>query len=71
MSHYNERPAYKATYDLLLAIFQFTKDFYKEYTNIAGERMKKEKIALIRLTFQANVRYDQGTVPGKIDINIP
>lgn len=56
---------------MLLAIFQFTKDFYKEYTNIAGERMKKERIALIRLTFQANVRYDQGTVPGKIDINIP
>jgi hypothetical protein len=31
MAYYNELPVYKATYDLLLAIFQFTKNFSKEY----------------------------------------
>jgi hypothetical protein len=32
LAQYNELPVYKATYDLLLAIFQFTKDFNREYT---------------------------------------
>jgi hypothetical protein len=27
MAQYNQLPVYKATYDLLLAIFQFTKDW--------------------------------------------
>jgi hypothetical protein len=31
MALYSELPVYKATYDLLLAIFRFTKDFGKEY----------------------------------------
>jgi len=30
IAYYNELPVYKATYDLLLAIFQFTKNFSKE-----------------------------------------
>jgi hypothetical protein len=29
MALYSELPVYKATYDLLLAIFRFTKDFIK------------------------------------------
>jgi len=29
MAPYSELPVYKATYDLLLAIFRFTKDFGK------------------------------------------
>ena len=31
MALYNELPVYKATYDLLLGIFKFTKEFSKEY----------------------------------------
>jgi hypothetical protein len=37
MAQYNELPVYKATYDLLMAIFQFTKEFsfkYKDYRAI-------------------------------------
>ena len=44
MAQYNELPVYKATYDLLLAIFQFTKDFSKEYKYTVGESLKKETI---------------------------
>ena len=39
---YNGVPVYKATYDLLLAIFRFTKDFGKEYKYTVGESLKKE-----------------------------
>ena len=41
---YSELPVYKATYDLLLAIFRFTKDFGKEYKYTVGESLKKETI---------------------------
>ena len=40
MAQYNELPVYKATYDLFLAIFQFTKDcgiiyiYRAEYVNL-------------------------------------
>jgi hypothetical protein len=47
MALYSELPVYKATYDLLLGIFRFTKDFGKEYKYIVGERLKKETIELL------------------------
>jgi len=42
MAIYSDLPVYKSTYDLLLAIFRFTKDFGKEYKYTVGERLKKE-----------------------------
>lgn len=47
MALYSELPVYKATYDLLLAIFRFTKDFGKEYKYTVGESLKKETIELL------------------------
>jgi hypothetical protein len=44
MAQYNELPVYNAKYDLLLAIFQFTKEFSKEYKYTVGESLKKETI---------------------------
>ena len=41
MALYSELPVYKATYDLLLGIFQFTKEFGKEYKYTVGESLKK------------------------------
>jgi hypothetical protein len=32
MAQYEDLPVYKATYDLLLGIFRFTKDFSREYS---------------------------------------
>jgi hypothetical protein len=59
MGQYSELPVYKATYDLLLAIFQFTKDFNKEYKYTVGESLKKETIELITLIYRANSRPDK------------
>ncbi len=56
LAHYNELPVYKATYDLLLAIFQFTKDFSKEYKYTVGESLKKETVTLLTLIYRANTR---------------
>jgi hypothetical protein len=41
MGTYNELPVYKATYDLLLGMFQFTKDFSKGYKYTVGESLKE------------------------------
>jgi len=49
MAQYDELPVYKATYDLLLEMFRFTKDFSKEYKYTVGESLKKETIEVIRL----------------------
>jgi hypothetical protein len=48
MALYSDLPVYKATYDLLLAIFQFTKEFGKEYKYTVGESLKKETIDIYR-----------------------
>ncbi|MCD4691470.1 MAG: hypothetical protein K8R79_01035 [Calditrichales bacterium] len=44
MSKYDELPVYKASYDLLLEIFKFTKNFTKEYKYTIGESLKKETV---------------------------
>jgi hypothetical protein len=41
MGIYNELQVYKATYDLLLEMFKFTKDFSKEYKYTVGESLKR------------------------------
>jgi hypothetical protein len=59
MAQYSELPVYKASYDLLLAIFQFTKNFSKEYKYTVGESLKEETIELITLIYRANSRADK------------
>jgi len=48
---FSDLPVYKATYDLLLAIFRFTKDFSKDYKYTVGESIKKETIELLTLIY--------------------
>jgi hypothetical protein len=58
MSLYSELPVYKASYDLLLAIFQFTKNFTRDYKYTVGESIKKETIELISGIYRANATMD-------------
>jgi hypothetical protein len=62
MALYSELPVYKATYDLLLDIFRFTKNFGKEYKYTVGESLKKETLELLTLIYRANVRRDKQDV---------
>ncbi len=56
MKLHNELPVYKATYDLLLDVFKFTKEFGKEYKYTVGEILKKHTIDLLTLIYRANSR---------------
>ena len=62
MGLHNELPVYKASYDLLLKIFQFTKEFSKDFKYTIGESMKKETIELLTLIYRANSRTDKQAV---------
>jgi hypothetical protein len=55
-------PVYKACYDLLIEIFQFIKEFSKEYKYTVGESIKKETIELLTLIYRANVKRDKNEV---------
>ena len=62
MALFSDLPVYKATYDLLLGIFRFTKDFSKDYKYTVGESIKKETIELLTLIYRANVKRDKNEV---------
>ncbi len=59
MALYSDLPVYKASYDLVIAIFQFSKNFKREYKYTLGESLKKETLDLLMLIYRANVRYDK------------
>ena len=59
--HY-DLPVYKACYDLLLEIFQFVKDFGREYKFTVGESLKKQTVDLLTLIFRANSHPDKEQV---------
>lgn len=58
MTTYNNLPVYKAAYDLLLEIFQFTKNFSREYKYTIGQDLKQETTQLIKRIFQANSSFE-------------
>jgi hypothetical protein len=62
MSLHQELPVYKASYDLLIEIFTFTKEFGKDYKYTVGESLKKETIELLTLIFRANSKTDKQIV---------
>ncbi|MCX6309139.1 MAG: four helix bundle protein [Bacteroidia bacterium] len=62
MAQYDELPVYKATYDLLLSIFMFTREFKKEFKYTVGESLKKETIELLTLIYRTNSRHDKNDV---------
>lgn len=54
MARYNELHVYKVSYDLFLAIFQFSKNMEREYKYTIGENLKKETTELIATIYRAN-----------------
>jgi len=59
MARYDELPVFKASYDLLVEIFRFTKNFCKEYKYTVGEKLKNETLDLIIMIYQANSRHEK------------
>ena len=54
MSIYNNLTVYKSSYDFLLDVFTFTKNFKREYKYTLGEDMKKETTNMIADIYRAN-----------------
>lgn len=54
MATYNQLPVYKATYDLLLYVYQIGKDMQRDYRYTLGETLKKDLITLLTLIYRAN-----------------
>ncbi len=59
MTTYDNLPVYKASYDLLLLLFQFCKHFTKEYKYTIGNDLKKEMTILVKNIYYANGNQSQ------------
>ena len=54
MALYYHLPVYKTSYDLLLAIFQLTKNFSREYKYTIGQDLKNITTEMILNIYRAN-----------------
>ncbi|MBT8233140.1 MAG: hypothetical protein HKO66_10535 [Saprospiraceae bacterium] len=53
MALYYDLPVFKELYQLILKIFEYTKDFPKEYKHTLGQDMKRDGIQLVRSIYRA------------------
>ena len=54
MALYYDLPVYRDTYQLILKIFEVTRDFPKEYKYTLGQDMKRDALQLVRSIYRAN-----------------
>ncbi|HAT3864057.1 TPA: four helix bundle protein [Legionella pneumophila] len=54
MALHTELPVYKETYQLVLKVFDYTRNFPKEYKYTLGQDMKRDSLALLRCIYRAN-----------------
>ena len=47
-------PIYRDTYQLILKVFECTRDFSKEYKYTLGQDMKRDALQLMRSIYRAN-----------------
>ena len=52
-------PVYKDAYDLMLEIFQFSKQFQREYRFTLGERLKNEVLEILIKVYEAQSGYQR------------
>jgi hypothetical protein len=54
MALYYDLPVFKDVYTLVLKIFEYTKDFPREYKYTLGQDLKRDGINLVRSIYRAN-----------------
>jgi hypothetical protein len=54
MALYYDLPVFRDVYQLILRIFDYTKDFPREYKFTLGQDLKREGINLVRSIYRAN-----------------
>jgi hypothetical protein len=62
MALYSQLPVYRASYDLLVSIFDFSRNFTREYKYTIGEKLKSETVDLITHIYRANSRQEKRPV---------
>ena len=59
MALYYDLPVYRETYQLILKIFECTRDFPKEYKYTLGQDMRRDALQLARSIYRANKTTDK------------
>jgi len=59
MALYYDLPVFKDVYQLILKVFEYTKDFPREYKYTLGQDMKRDGIQLVRSIYRANKSKDK------------
>jgi hypothetical protein len=54
MALYYDLKVFQDVYQLILRVFEFTKDFPREYKYTLGQDMKRDAIVLVRSIYRAN-----------------
>ncbi len=54
MALYYDLPVFHDVYDMVLLLFQYTKDFPREYKFTLGQDMKRDGLTLVRSIYRAN-----------------
>jgi hypothetical protein len=54
MALYYDLPVFRDVYQLILRIFDYTKDFPREYKFTLGQDLKRDGINLVRSIYRAN-----------------
>jgi hypothetical protein len=59
MALYSDLPVYRDTYQLILKVFECTKEFGREYKYTLGQDMKRDSLQLVRNLYRANKALDK------------
>ncbi|MCK9270994.1 MAG: four helix bundle protein [Bacteroidales bacterium] len=59
MALYYDLNVFKDVYKLILLVFEFTKDFPREYKYTLGQDMKRDALQLVRSIYRANKAKDK------------
>ena len=59
MALYYDLPVFRDVYQLILKIFECTKDFPREYKYTLGQDLKKDGMSLVRSIYRANKSKDK------------
>jgi 23S rRNA-intervening sequence protein len=54
MALYYDLPVYRDVYSLILKIFEYTRDFPREYKYTLGQDLKRDSLVLVRSIYRAN-----------------
>jgi hypothetical protein len=59
MALYYDLPVFKDVYRLILKLFEYTRNFPKEYKYTLGQDIKRDGILLVRSIYRANKEKDK------------